>query len=200
MARSLYSEANTSLTASSTTSSAPVTLRKVSCWPAKEASGRSSAVAEERTATATSPPPLSAHSGGHRPARIPASSSGGQGAHRSPSRGSGDRRGQCRRRPRPGVASAVIDALVRSLWAMKAWKASAVVAKPSGTETPRAGQVADHLAQRGVLAADPLDVGHPQGGEGHHPGIGFAVGVATGHDPGCCPRQLPPMTESPRPP
>ncbi len=31
-----------------------------SCWPAKEASGRSSAVAEERTATATSPPPLSA--------------------------------------------------------------------------------------------------------------------------------------------
>ena len=30
----------------------PRTLRKVSCWPAKEASGRSSAVAEERTATA----------------------------------------------------------------------------------------------------------------------------------------------------
>ena len=28
----------------------PHTLRKVSCWPAKEASGRSSAVADERTA------------------------------------------------------------------------------------------------------------------------------------------------------
>ena len=33
---------------------APRTLRKVSCWPANEASGRSSAVAEERTATAIS--------------------------------------------------------------------------------------------------------------------------------------------------
>ena len=28
----------------------PPTLRKVSCWPANDASGRSSAVAEERTA------------------------------------------------------------------------------------------------------------------------------------------------------
>ena len=36
--------------------SRPRTLRKVSCCPAKEASGRSSAVAEERTATAISPP------------------------------------------------------------------------------------------------------------------------------------------------
>ncbi len=40
------------------TSSSPRTLRKVSCWPANEASGRSSAVAEERTATAMSRPPL----------------------------------------------------------------------------------------------------------------------------------------------
>jgi hypothetical protein len=30
------------------TSSMPTTLRKVSCWPANEASGRSSAVADER--------------------------------------------------------------------------------------------------------------------------------------------------------
>ena len=29
-------------------------FKKVSCWPAKEASGKSSAVAEERTATAMS--------------------------------------------------------------------------------------------------------------------------------------------------
>ena len=34
-------------------SSAPRTLRKLSCWPAKLAVGRSSAVAELRTATAT---------------------------------------------------------------------------------------------------------------------------------------------------
>ena len=38
--------------------SSPRTLRNVSCWPAKEASGRSSAVAEERTATANSSAPL----------------------------------------------------------------------------------------------------------------------------------------------
>ena len=34
----------------------PRTFKNVSCWPAKEASGRSSAVAEERTATANSSP------------------------------------------------------------------------------------------------------------------------------------------------
>jgi hypothetical protein len=34
----------------SSTFSTPRMLRKVSCWPANEASGRSSAVAEERTA------------------------------------------------------------------------------------------------------------------------------------------------------
>jgi hypothetical protein len=34
----------------------PRTLRKVSCWPAKEASGRSSAVAEERTAQEAASP------------------------------------------------------------------------------------------------------------------------------------------------
>ncbi|MNR35769.1 hypothetical protein D3C85_1536360 [compost metagenome] len=51
MARSLNREANTSLAARITLST-PRMLRKVSCWPAKEASGRSSAVAEERTATA----------------------------------------------------------------------------------------------------------------------------------------------------
>ncbi|MNE60693.1 hypothetical protein D3C80_1558600 [compost metagenome] len=51
MARSLNREANTSLAARITLST-PRMLRKVSCWPAKEASGKSSAVAEERTATA----------------------------------------------------------------------------------------------------------------------------------------------------
>src|SRR5258708_5734726 len=53
MARSLNSEAYTSCMDLSSCSS-PRTLRKVSCWPANEASGRSSAVAEERTATANS--------------------------------------------------------------------------------------------------------------------------------------------------
>ena len=36
--------------------SSPLILRKVSCWPAKEASGRSSAVAEDLTATSTPGP------------------------------------------------------------------------------------------------------------------------------------------------
>ncbi len=34
----------------------PTTFRKVSCWPAKLANGRSSAVADERTATGASVP------------------------------------------------------------------------------------------------------------------------------------------------
>src|SRR6218665_3415116 len=49
MARSLYSEANTCFILCMT-SSRPSTFRKLSCWPANEASGRSSAVADERTA------------------------------------------------------------------------------------------------------------------------------------------------------
>ena len=75
MARSLNSEANTSRTASST-ESMPRMFRKVSCWPAKEASGRSSAVAEERTATErSSPSPVSCAYA----ARMSASRSGGKG-------------------------------------------------------------------------------------------------------------------------
>ncbi len=54
IARSLYSDANTCLTASSTLAN-PWMLRNVSCWPANDASGRSSAVADERTATDRSP-------------------------------------------------------------------------------------------------------------------------------------------------
>ena len=49
MARSLYKEANTSFILCRT-SSTPTTFKNVSCWPAKDASGKSSAVAEERTA------------------------------------------------------------------------------------------------------------------------------------------------------
>src|SRR6202051_2431306 len=53
MARSLNSEAKTSC-AQVIKCSSPRTFRKVSCCPANDASGRSSAVAEERTATANS--------------------------------------------------------------------------------------------------------------------------------------------------
>ena len=50
MARSVNSEAWQRRTAS-TTASSPATFRKLSCWPAKLACGKSSAVAELRTAT-----------------------------------------------------------------------------------------------------------------------------------------------------
>ena len=43
--------------------------------------------------------------------------------------------------------------------------ACAVVAKPPGTRTPVLAKLADHFAEGGVLAADRLDVGHPQGVE-----------------------------------
>src|SRR5882672_595188 len=56
MARSLYSEANTRLSAVITLGR-PRMLRKVSCCPAKDASGMSSAVALERTATDTAASP-----------------------------------------------------------------------------------------------------------------------------------------------
>ena len=54
MARASNREAQHSFTAATTLSS-PTTLRKVLCWPANEASGRSSAVAELRTATGPLP-------------------------------------------------------------------------------------------------------------------------------------------------
>ena len=50
MARAVHSEAQQCRTAASSASS-PRTSRNVSCWPAKLASSRSSAVADERTAT-----------------------------------------------------------------------------------------------------------------------------------------------------
>jgi hypothetical protein len=55
VARSVHSEAKHRWMATSR-ASLSVTLRKVSCCPAKEASGRSSAVAEERTVTGMDDP------------------------------------------------------------------------------------------------------------------------------------------------
>ena len=54
-ARSVHNDAQQRCTASRTAST-PTTLRYVSCWPAKLANGRSSAVAEDRTATGSSSP------------------------------------------------------------------------------------------------------------------------------------------------
>jgi hypothetical protein len=116
------------------TSSMPTTLRKVSCWPAKDASGKSSAVAEERTAKT------------HRACRHTAwriranlrSKSAGKAGHQ-PLADFGARQGQgfdifgvqrghsAGRFCRPSLRGA------RNC--RKAW---AVVAKPVGTRTPEA--------------------------------------------------------------
>ena len=63
-------------------------------------------------------------------------------ARRSPSRGSRAPARSARRRPRrPASPGGRRCAGARSLWAMKALKASAVVAKPPGTETPSSARL-----------------------------------------------------------
>ena len=114
-------------------SSIPVTFKNVSCWPANEASGRSSAVADERTANeAPVPAPLSAR----KAARIAASRSAGNGWASTRARMSA-----------PTCASALTSSVSRpasmrlmrpsrSPKAKNSRKACAVVAKPVGTLTP----------------------------------------------------------------
>ena len=128
------------------TSSMPTTLRKVSCWPAKDASGRSSAVAEERTAK------LALGVAGGKPrrtrARISASSAGGSGCVLDPARGSPRRRRRARaRRRRRARRGARRCARARPPCARKSRKACAVVAKPPGHAHAGCGQLADHLAE-----------------------------------------------------
>ena len=127
------------------TSSMPTTLRKVSCWPANDASGRSSAVADERTANDASALPAARlleraadrllERRRERLRLDPAADLGagrGQRAHVV-----GVERGQALARcARPGRRAS-----------RKSRNACAVVAKPPGTRTPGAGQLADHLAE-----------------------------------------------------
>src|SRR5690606_10058878 len=110
----------------------PTTFRKVSCWPANDASGRSSAVADERTANE----PLPSASSLAKDSRMADSSSAGNGASiihwrisepaaasaRTSSGSSVDRRSAMR---------CSSDDCFRN-----ARNASAVVAKPPGTRTP----------------------------------------------------------------
>ncbi len=113
----------------------PLTLRKVSCWPANEASGRSSAVAEERTANEACASPAASRSNS---ARTAASSSAGSGAWTTQRRISAPASASART---SSVSSAASRALMRSLSpasCRKRRKACAVVAKPPGTRTPEA--------------------------------------------------------------
>ncbi len=66
------------------------------------------------------------------------------------------------------VSRSFSSPLIRSLSPVsprKDWYAAAVVAKPSGTLHAQVGEVGDHLAEGGVLAADLLDVAHAELGE-----------------------------------
>src|SRR5213593_1023852 len=134
MARSLYNDANTSRILCST-SSMPITLRKVSCWPANDASGKSSAVADERTANDA--PGLSAVSLSNS-ARIAASTAGGNGVRSTHER-------ICAPASASARTSSVFSVDKRSLifaaspsCLRNSRKACAVVAKPPGTRTPEA--------------------------------------------------------------
>ena len=138
----------------------PTTLRKVSCWPANEASGRSSAVAEERTATAMLGLPRGQLLEG---ARTAASSCGRERRLDGSSGGSS--------RPHAASARDVVDVEVgeaprRSVGQTVLREEIAVGVRRGGEAAGHAhagvGQVADHFAEGGVLAADRLDVGHPQ--------------------------------------
>ena len=112
----------------------PTTFRKVSCCPAKEASGRSSAVAEDRTAKLPDP----SASRRANSVRIAASRSAGKGAALTHPRISSP---ACERARTSSVSSDAKQAEIRSdspLCCKNCLKASAVVAKPPGTRTPEA--------------------------------------------------------------
>ena len=114
-------------------SSIPVTFKNVSCWPANEASGRSSAVAEDRTANeAPALDPLRAT----KAARTAASSSDGNGWLSTIDR---IWEPTCARTLTSSVSRPANKRLMRPSRSSKAknWRnALAVVAKPVGTLTP----------------------------------------------------------------
>ena len=90
-----------------------------------------------------------------RPSRSRASSAGGKRRCDDPAADLARPPWRARRRRRRRASrGARAMRSARSLCARNSRKATAVVAKPPGTRTPRAGELADHFAERGVLAAD----------------------------------------------
>ena len=111
----------------------PRTLRKVSCWPANDASGRSSAVAEERTAKVASG--LSAARRSYS-LRIAASRAGGNGCCPTQPRISAPASARARTSSVSRRARRSPIRLARPPSARNWRKACEVVAKPPGTRTP----------------------------------------------------------------
>ncbi len=111
----------------------PTTFRKVSCWPANEASGRSSAVAEERTAKqASALPPHSVA----KASRMAFSRSAGKGWASTMARISAPAAARARTSSVSRVLRRSLIFCARPSWARNWRKAWAVVAKPVGTRTP----------------------------------------------------------------
>ena len=115
------------------TSSMPVTFRKVSCWPANDASGRSSAVAEERTAKLAWGESATSTS---KCRRISASRSAGSGVSTIQPRIWAPASARARTSSTSKVFSRAAMRSARPSCARKRRKACAVVAKPPGTRTP----------------------------------------------------------------
>ena len=113
----------------------PTTLRKVSCWPAKLASGRSSAVADERTAKEACG---SSRVSSAKAVRTASSSAGGNGVDSTHCRISAPAAASARTSSVSSEASRASMRAARPPWASISRKACAVVAKPPGTRTPLA--------------------------------------------------------------
>ena len=111
----------------------PNTLRKVSCCPANEASGRSSAVAEERTAKDASSAPPSRTS---KARRIACSRSAGNGCASTMARISAPVWVSARTSSVSKSAKRALMRASRPAAAKKCRNAQAVVAKPVGTLIP----------------------------------------------------------------
>ena len=140
----------------------PETLRKVSCWPANDASGRSSAVADERTAKVASGWSAASRSYSRRTS---ASNAGGSGWRLDPGADLGAGGGE-----RAHVVGVERGEPLGDAPRQAAFGEEGAKRVRRGREAARhadAGlaQLADHFAEGGVLAADRLDVGHSQGVE-----------------------------------
>ena len=115
----------------------PRTFRNVSCCPANDASGRSSAVALERTANdASASLDRPRRPTSRTPPRISVSRSGGNGCATTAARIRSPPRPAPGRRRCPDPATRALIRSARPVSPMKRRYASAVVAKPSGTRTP----------------------------------------------------------------
>ncbi len=169
----------------------PLMFRNVSCWPANDASGRSSAVADERTAhVAFGASAVRAA----KATRISSTRAGGSVASAT------QRRISC-----PALASALTSSTF-SAASRSAMRSSSRLAAQKLTECECGGgeaardadarmrELIDHLAEGGVLAAHMLDVGHAKAIERKYPDLlahatpcGFAVGVPAQarHRPSC---------------